>query len=380
MKPFFSLVALFIAFSLSISGLSEPIALDHTEQELEAQEGVDDDRTDKEIRSELGKALSIIRGGDSYGGAELLQEKILSLPDRIIALDPKKPFEVTSTHQRTIDILGNLPPSGRQKYELNYGAIARAAFIEAAEKEDKKALYDVSTRYLYTEAGKDATALLAYLHQNEGNPQAAAMFFGRLLDREGMLSHAIDTATLLRAAISYRMSRDDDKVEEIFKAITARKKTDPPIMGGKTLSTEKAREIVDAAPQDKRFHKSNNLNWLVLKKAQDEGTQHPKLSMPVKNPISCLEDKESPIKDIAFSPTDPSKILTVNAKGEIFEWDQLSGTRRLIHRVSNTSWRTERFFKFLRNGRFLTWKAEDGLAVSRTSSFSKIRTAVRVSH
>ena len=103
-------------------------------------------------------------------------------------------------------LIADLPVDGRESYELQFGAKARRMLDAAVATGNLADLAEVSRRFFYTQAGSEASLLLARQHLDEGQPLAAALLFARLrkspdLARrfEPTLSLYLATAWLARA-------------------------------------------------------------------------------------------------------------------------------------------------------------------------------------
>ncbi len=77
-------------------------------------------------------------------------------------------------------LIGSMPAAGREAYELEYGAVARQALQRAAAAGDLAGLADVSRQYFHTQAGYEATYLLALANLDRSQPLAAALCLKRL--------------------------------------------------------------------------------------------------------------------------------------------------------------------------------------------------------
>jgi len=77
-------------------------------------------------------------------------------------------------------LIGQLPPRGRELYELRFGALAEKMLLESGG--DLIAIARVARRFFYTRAGHEATWLLGYAHRDQGHALAAAICFQQLLD------------------------------------------------------------------------------------------------------------------------------------------------------------------------------------------------------
>ena len=79
-------------------------------------------------------------------------------------------------------MIADLPPQGRQAYELQFGAQARALLDEALTQGDDHKLGDVIRRFFHTRAGYEACLLAGRSELAQGRPLAAALHLQRLAD------------------------------------------------------------------------------------------------------------------------------------------------------------------------------------------------------
>jgi outer membrane protein assembly factor BamB/tetratricopeptide (TPR) repeat protein len=79
-------------------------------------------------------------------------------------------------------LLGSMPRQGRELYELQYGADARALLDRAVREQSMEDLNEVIRRYFHTGAGYEAMVLLGRLQLDRGRPLAAALCFKRVLE------------------------------------------------------------------------------------------------------------------------------------------------------------------------------------------------------
>ncbi len=85
-----------------------------------------------------------------------------------------------SLKQRALELLGNLPPAGREAYERQVGDEAQRTLDGAISAGDVEELTRVSRQYFHTTAGYEATMLLARLELDQRRPLAAVGHLHRL--------------------------------------------------------------------------------------------------------------------------------------------------------------------------------------------------------
>ncbi len=77
-------------------------------------------------------------------------------------------------------LIAELPSEGRASYELQFGARARELLKEATTAGNLAGLAEVSRQFFYTDAGQEATFLLARHYLDHDRPLAAALALERL--------------------------------------------------------------------------------------------------------------------------------------------------------------------------------------------------------
>ena len=97
-----------------------------------------------------------------------------------------RPDAATSVHRsiksEARQLLGSIPPRGRQSYELLFGAQARSMLEDAVKTGKVEGLAEVARRFFHTEAGYEATFLLGLHHLDHGRPLVGALTLRRLRD------------------------------------------------------------------------------------------------------------------------------------------------------------------------------------------------------
>ncbi|HJT75662.1 MAG TPA: PQQ-binding-like beta-propeller repeat protein, partial [Gemmataceae bacterium] len=150
-------------------------------------------------------------------------------------------------------LLGGMSDKGLEYYRLSYGAAARDMLRQARAGHDPELLAQVARRYLYTDAGAEATALLASYHLDRGRFSMAAVYFERLIARQGIDKLAPET--LLQAALAFhRVGARGDKgtaekyrqlAEEVWKELAAQA-GDRVRLGNRTVALADLRQEVSA--------------------------------------------------------------------------------------------------------------------------------------
>lgn len=112
-------------------------------------------------------------------------------------------------------LLGTLPAEGRESYELQFGARARAMLKQAAAAGNLAEIADVSRRFLYTGAGQEATFILGRHHLDQNRPLAAALCLERLLQAPESSRH-LEPALSLTLATCWLRAAQPDKAKEVL--------------------------------------------------------------------------------------------------------------------------------------------------------------------
>ena len=118
-------------------------------------------------------------------GTLLLEEAREDLPEDTLHQDyfnepAQEGYYRSSVRGKALRLLGSIPEEGRKVLEIQYGVSARQALAAAVAARDVDALAGVIRKYYHTEAGYDASILLAQDKLIRGYPIAAAGILERL--------------------------------------------------------------------------------------------------------------------------------------------------------------------------------------------------------
>ena len=175
----------------------------------------------------------------------IIQEDLLERPEDALVpvtrrLDGKTVKVISSIRREANRLVGNLPPKGMEVYRLTYEPRAAEALKVAKEADDPRMLAEIMSRYLYTEAGAEATDLLATRLLDRGQYSAAALCFERLFHRMG--PEKLSVATLFRSALAFQRTNDKGNLAKAWKIID--RKTNDIKLGDKKLTTTELKEWV----------------------------------------------------------------------------------------------------------------------------------------
>lgn len=134
---------------------------------------------DRETLQLLTKAQELLEAKRFAEAVKFLGKILTQSEDHFFQPEKDQPI-YRSLKAEAQRLIGSMPPAGREAYELEYGAVARQALQRAAASGDLSGLADVSRQYFHTQAGYEATYLLALANLDLGQPLAAALCLKRL--------------------------------------------------------------------------------------------------------------------------------------------------------------------------------------------------------
>jgi outer membrane protein assembly factor BamB/tetratricopeptide (TPR) repeat protein len=189
-----------------------------------------------EITRQWDKAKSLVEQGNYSDAVTLLDEILERGEDYFFKPDTSKSV-YRSLKTEAERLVGNLPVEGRKAYELQFGARAAQLLNAAAAAGDIVQLQEIARRYFHTQAGYQATLLLARYQLDHDHPLAAALGLERLENapsaanafepslsvllatswsRAGMLDKARDTLIALKNRDPHASVRVGGKPQQIF--------------------------------------------------------------------------------------------------------------------------------------------------------------------
>jgi outer membrane protein assembly factor BamB len=131
-------------------------------------------------------------------------------------------------------VVGTLPPKGLDYYRVTYGPVAAEALKTAKATGDAKQLASIMSRYLYTDAGAEATELLATALLDRGNYSAAAICFQRLFQRSSPKD--LSPMTLFKATLAFQRAGGDNKFNLDLAWTNLESKTNELTIGNKKVA------------------------------------------------------------------------------------------------------------------------------------------------
>jgi len=152
------------------------------------------------------KVLKEHRYGEALEGlSQILRsnEDYFYQPDRKVSL-------YKGLKAKAQQLLGQMPREGRELYEVRSGAEARDKLNRAVAAGDDKALAEISAQLFHTQAGCEATYLLALYHMDHGAPLAGALTLKRLREAGAAAEVFEPGLSLSQAACYYQAGMTGD--------------------------------------------------------------------------------------------------------------------------------------------------------------------------
>ncbi|HEX4610710.1 MAG TPA: hypothetical protein VH092_21145, partial [Urbifossiella sp.] len=145
-------------------------------------------------------------------------------------------------------ILAKFPKEGHEFYQQLYGPAAAAILADSVKNGyDIEGLKSLTSRYFYTKAGAEGTALLGAVQLERGDYADAARHFGRLMARPSADEY-LTPRVLFRAATAFKRSPEKEHadlypaaVERLQKAVAR----DGLTIGRKTFTADQLRAELD---------------------------------------------------------------------------------------------------------------------------------------
>jgi outer membrane protein assembly factor BamB len=162
--------------------------------------------TDRKAKQSIGVARDMIESQLWGEAARVLQALLDTKEDVFVEVERNGVNHWVSLHGEANRLLSTMPPQGRQFYELQFGARAKARLAEAKAKSSQEILAEVANRYLHTEAGAEATKLLGDYNLDRGNFIPAALCYDRLLSHERAAK--MSPVALFKATLAFRRAGD----------------------------------------------------------------------------------------------------------------------------------------------------------------------------
>ena len=115
-------------------------------------------------------------------------------------------------------IIGDLPPEGRQAYETTFGPVARRLLKQSVIEGNYDGLRRLTRRYFHTPAGYEAALLLAQHEADLGRHLSAALVYQELLDTPAAAAR-FQPQLSLQAALSWTALGSRDRSRQLLLAL-----------------------------------------------------------------------------------------------------------------------------------------------------------------
>jgi outer membrane protein assembly factor BamB len=204
--------------------------------------------TDRKAKRSLSAAEDFIKE-ESWGEAARILQSLMDIKEDVFieTPGPNNTIKRSSLRGDADRLIGSLPPKGREFYELQYGARAKARLAEGKSKNDRAIVAEVAEHCFHTEAGAEAMDLLGTYFLDRGQYQEAFACFNRLLRHE----HAdrLKAMTLFKAALAFQHAHEKSAAQEVWKRLTAMA-PDGMRIGDRNVSLEELRRLLDEPPSE----------------------------------------------------------------------------------------------------------------------------------
>jgi outer membrane protein assembly factor BamB len=182
---------------------------------------------DNALRRKMEAVQDYIKSEDWVKACQLLQfivegDQDVFVPVKRTGADGGETSVDVSIKKEANRLIANLPAKGQEFYKLNYGQLANDKLKEAREQRSKKLLAEVIRSYQHTEAGLEATGLLAKYLLDSGDSEGAAQCFQRLFERVGIAK--LPALTLFQAAYAFHQSADTENENRAWRELSTRTK------------------------------------------------------------------------------------------------------------------------------------------------------------
>ncbi|HMF14909.1 MAG TPA: PQQ-binding-like beta-propeller repeat protein, partial [Gemmataceae bacterium] len=168
--------------------------------------------TEKKHRDKISAARDYINNKDWDKAVFLLQGLLdLDREDVMVSVprvdnNGRETVSWVSVSDEANRLIGSLPKDGMEFYKLQNNQKAADLLKQARETSDARLLHKVAVSYLHTDAGAEATELLATHTMDRGEFESAARLFKRLIERQGV--EKLGPLTLFKARIAFGRGSD----------------------------------------------------------------------------------------------------------------------------------------------------------------------------
>ncbi|MBN2292243.1 MAG: PQQ-binding-like beta-propeller repeat protein [Pirellulales bacterium] len=226
---------------------TSPVSVDEDDQASPGNKDLVDDvflRPSRDLVLRLNNARRLIER-QRYSEAVRLLGWLLDCDEDYFVCPEDDNVVFKSLKSQARDLIGRMPRVGRDLYELEYGAKARARLEEATAKQDAAGLALVSRRYFHTEAGGEATLLLGLWYLDHGRPLAAALILSRLSEstrvvvgEEGLHEGTarLEPTLSMAMAVCWAQAGIPSKANECLESLRSRFPSGRVMIGGEEVA------------------------------------------------------------------------------------------------------------------------------------------------
>ncbi|TWT79068.1 Outer membrane protein assembly factor BamB [Planctomycetes bacterium CA13] len=163
-----------------------------------------------------------------------------------------------SLFHRARQILSSLPRQARDTYQLRYGPLARKMLDDASASRDWETVAAVRRMYLHTEAGYDASLLLAKRDLFAGRPLSASLMLDEFVNSADAIARTGESVKVLHAEACHLANREFDPSDVTIDTVTIHGKSE-------TLpAQEELANWLDSRFQDGRDMDVEDINYAMF--------------------------------------------------------------------------------------------------------------------
>jgi outer membrane protein assembly factor BamB/tetratricopeptide (TPR) repeat protein len=207
--------------------------------------------TDPKMKRKLEAARDYVREQSWPEACRLVQALLDAGEDTFVPVPArgaggKEETATASVRAEANRLLTDLPPAGREHYELLYGPMATVLLKEGRAKNDADRFAQVARRFLWTRAGAEALGLVASHHVAAGNHALAAGAFAGLIGR--LEPKEWTTEMLYSAARVFRRAADREHAAWAWKEFQGRAQQGKVRVGDRTRTIAEWESDLDNLP------------------------------------------------------------------------------------------------------------------------------------
>jgi outer membrane protein assembly factor BamB len=177
--------------------------------------------TDRSLSRAMGRARERLADREYHEALAFLQGILGRGEDSFLerAGDDRGQLGLKATARQMI---GELPPEGRDAYELLQGPAARRQLEAALKNRDRDGIANIVRQYFHTQAGYEATLVLAQMETDQGHRLAAAQLYQELINAPRAADRFEPQLSVAAALNQLAAGRSDDAANTI-KSLSDRK-------------------------------------------------------------------------------------------------------------------------------------------------------------